>query len=50
MEIKVIFHITGKTAQAKLLNPDFFKFFYHMQLVAGRDRKIFKNQKPSSDF
>ena len=50
MEIKVIFHITGKTAQAKLLNPEFFKFFYRMQLVAGRDRKIFKIQTPFPDF
>ena len=40
MEIKVIFHITGKSAEAKLLSPDLFKFFYRMQLVAGRDRKI----------
>jgi len=40
MEIKVIFHITGKSGEAKLLNPDFLKLFYRMQLVAGRDRKI----------
>ena len=39
MEIKVIFHITGKSAEAKLLNPDFFLIFYRMQLVAGRDKK-----------
>ena len=48
MEIKVIFHITGKSGEAKLLNPEFF--FHRMQLVAGRDRKICKNQKPFSDF
>ena len=27
MEIKVIFHIIGKSAEAKLLNPDFLNFF-----------------------
>ena len=50
MEIKVIFHITGKSGEAQLLNPDFLKFVYRMQLMAGSDRKILKNQKPFSDF
>ena len=49
MEIKVTFHITRKSDEAKLLIPD-FKKNYRMQLVAGRDRKIGKNQKPFSDF
>jgi hypothetical protein len=49
-EVFLCFQNANAVAVAEFFVEQIIQFSYRMQLVAGRDRKIVKNQKPFSDF